>query len=85
MPNGKRHDHPLTDILVHCAPVYREEADNLIREIAGLCSHAELDEWWGREIGWSASYPSVVHKARAQLELLLQRAKDGGWEMEAKR
>ena len=85
MPNGKPHDHPLTDILVHSAPVYGEEADDLIREIAELCSQRELYEWWEREIGWSGNDPSVVHKARVQLELLLRRAKDGGWEMEAKR
>lgn len=37
MPNGKPHDHPLTDILVHSICVYGEEADALIRRVAGLC------------------------------------------------
>ena len=80
MPNGKPHDHPLTDILIHSAVVYGKDADNLIREIAGLCTSRELYEWWEREIGWSGGDTSVVHKARVQLELLLQRDKDGGGE-----
>jgi hypothetical protein len=44
VPNGKPHDHPLTDILVHNIPAYGEEADNLIRKIADLCSHREMSE-----------------------------------------
>ena len=80
MPNGKPHDHPLTDIFVHSISVYGEEADDLIRKIARLCSHRELSEWWEREIGWSGSGLSVVDKARFQLDRLMQRAKEGGWE-----
>lgn len=76
MPNGKPHDHPLTDILLHSVHVYGEEADTLIRRIAGMCSRQELYEWWEREIGWSSSEHSVVEKARFQLEQLLQRAKE---------
>lgn len=82
MPNGKPHDHPLTDILVHSISVYGEEADNLIRKIARLCSPQELSEWWEREIGWSGNDPSVVHTARLQLDRLTQRAKERGWELQ---
>ena len=77
MPNGRPHDHPLTDILVHSISVYGEQTDSLIRKIAGLCSHQELDEWWEREIGWSDNEQSVFQKARLQLDRLIQRAKEG--------
>ena len=80
MPNGKPGDHPLTDILVHKIKVYGREADEVIREIAKLCSFQELDEWWQREIGWSPERRSIVSKARTRLEELRQRAKQGGWE-----
>jgi len=80
MPNGKPGDHPLTDILVHKLDVYGRETDDLIRKIADLCSRRELDEWWEREIGWSQR-DSVAPKARTRLEQLLQRAKQGGWEI----
>lgn len=80
MPNGKPGDHPLTDILVHKFNVYGLEADDLIRKIADLCSRRELEEWWSREIGWSNSGDSVVVKAKSQLDELLLRAQQGGWE-----
>ena len=78
MPNGKPHDHPLTDILVHSIPVYGEETDNLIRKIAGLCSDRELDEWWQREIGWSSDRDLAFHKAQLQLTRLLERVGKSG-------
>jgi hypothetical protein len=79
--NGKPGDHPLTDILVHSLSVYGQEADDLIRRIAGLCSRRELDEWWDREIGWSPDRDLVVSKARIRLDQLLERAKQSGWEI----
>ena len=33
MANGKPHDHPLTDIVVHNLEVYGPEADDLVHEI----------------------------------------------------
>ena len=80
MPNGKPGDHPLTEILVHKVKVYGDEADDLIREIAELCSRRELDEWWQHEIGWSPKRHTVADKARMRFDELLQRAKDNGWE-----
>lgn len=76
MPNGKPGDHPLTDILVHRLAVYGDEADDLIRKIAELCSRRELDEWWQSEIGWSPERHLVINKVRMRLDELLQRAKD---------
>ena len=36
MANGRPHDHPLTDILVHGRLVYSAEIDSLIRQIVDL-------------------------------------------------
>ena len=80
MPIGKPGDQPLTDILIHKVRVYGEEADELIRKIAELCSRRELDEWWEHVIGWSPKRDLLVRKARARLDELLQRAKRSGWE-----
>jgi hypothetical protein len=81
MPNGKPGDYPLNDVLDH-RRVYGEEADELIRKIAELCSRRELNEWWEREIGWSPEANSVTHKALIHLDKLIERAKSSGWETE---
>jgi len=67
--------------LVHQLPVYGGEADELIRKIAELCSHRELDEWWNREVGWSPDTNLIVAKAQSRLDELLDRAKQSGWEI----
>ena len=36
MANGKIHDHPYTDVVIHGLAVYSPKADALIREIARL-------------------------------------------------
>jgi len=68
MPNGKPGDHPLTDILAHKIQVYGQEADDLIRKIADLCSRRELEMWWEREISWSNDGHSVVRKAQIRFD-----------------
>jgi hypothetical protein len=78
--NGKPGDHPLTDLLGYKLEVYGPEADVLIRKIADLCSPRELDEWWKREIDWSADRALVLRKARARYEELVKRARESGWE-----
>lgn len=78
--SGKPGDHPLTDILSYRLEVYGHEADDLIRNIAELCSPRELDEWWNREIAWTADRVLVLHKARARYEELSRRARESGWE-----
>ena len=83
MANGKPGDHPLTDLFVHGIEVYGREADDLIRKISGLCSRRELDEWWEREIGWSADKARVLPKARFHYDQLQKRAREGGWESTA--
>jgi hypothetical protein len=80
VPNGKPYDHPLTEIFVPAIPIYGEEADDLIRRIAGLCSPHELSEWWEREIGWSCGKDSALHNAQLQLTWLSQRDRDNACE-----
>lgn len=80
--NGKPGDHPLTDLLGHKHEVYGQEADELIRKIAALCSRRELEDWWEREIGWSKDSGLALRKARARYTELLTRAKQSGWEIE---
>jgi hypothetical protein len=82
MPNGKPHDHPLTDILVHGLETYGVEADELIRQIRDLSSQRELDEWWSSQIGWSGDREQALRAARLRHTELLQRAKNQGWEAE---
>jgi hypothetical protein len=81
MANGNLGDHPLTDILFHKHEVYGPEADSLIRKVSELCSRRELEEWWAREIGWSKDAELALTKARIHFEVLLQRAKENGWEI----
>jgi len=78
--NGKKGDHPLTDIVEHELEVYGREADALIRKIAALCSPRELNEWWDREIDWSKDRDLVLRKVQSRYEELLKRARDNGWE-----
>jgi hypothetical protein len=78
--NGKPGDHPLTDILGHKLEVYGQETDELILRIREMCSLRELEEWWQRELGWSASKELALQRARVRYEELLIRAREGGWE-----
>ncbi|HTW46420.1 MAG TPA: hypothetical protein VMD92_00655 [Acidobacteriaceae bacterium] len=72
----------MTDILLHSISAYGEEADALIRKIADLSSPRELSEWWEREIGWHGNEQTVLQKGRLQLDLLTQRAREAGWEVQ---
>jgi hypothetical protein len=72
----------LTDIVGFDLTVYGPEADGLIRKIAGLASPREVDEWWGREIGWKGDSELALRKAREEYGRLLERARESGWEVE---
>jgi hypothetical protein len=78
--NGKRGDHPITDILTHNLDIYGNEGAELIRKIASLCSRRELNEWWSREIGFRGDGEMVLNKGRKYLDELTRRAKTSGWE-----
>jgi hypothetical protein len=82
MPAGGPNDHPLTDILIYKLPVYNDEADELIRKIRTLSSTRELDEWWEKEIGWTATPELALTRSKARYAELLKRAKASGWEIQ---
>ena len=44
MPNGRKGDNPLSDILIWNCEVYGPEIDALVREVAALEPPHELDE-----------------------------------------
>lgn len=77
--NGKRGDHPLTDILVYGMEIYGPEADELIREISELSSRRELYEWWDEEINGSQDRALVLAKSEARYTELMQRSRSSGW------
>jgi hypothetical protein len=77
--NGKRGDHPLTDILVHKLEIYGPEADELIREISELSSRRELYEWWDEEISGTGDRELVLGKAEARYRELMLRSRASGW------
>jgi hypothetical protein len=52
----------------------------MIRKIATLCSGRELNEWWEREVGWIGTKELTLEKSQIQLESLLPRTKESGWE-----
>ena len=67
------------NILTRDVEIERAEGADLIRKIAGLCSGAELNEWWSREIGFRGNGEMVLNQGRKYLDELTQRAKTSGW------
>jgi hypothetical protein len=78
--NGKPHDHPLTDILLHKIDVYGAEGSRLVRKIAKLCSRSELETWWDERLGWDVEGKDVLPEISKRYEELLKRAEESGWE-----
>lgn len=79
MPNGKRGDHPLTDILLHKLPTFSPVIDDLIREIAALGGKEKL------EVAFDLFAPPPLatfeEKLRAMRDQLKQEARERGWEV----
>ena len=76
--NGKRGDHPLTDILHH-APVFSPNLDDMIREIDKLGAKREILE----KIDWFAPPPpDFEHQIRTALEELRRVRREQGWEID---
>ena len=81
MAAGGPGDHPVSDIISWGRQVYGDPADELIREIARLCSQRELYEWWEREVGHAAAPQLAAAKSAVRCEELILRAKQSGWEL----
>lgn len=71
MPNGKPHDHPITDIIIHNYPTFSLKADGLIKQIHALGGRRQLDELcdWFR--------PPPVPDLEKNLQALLDQLSSG--------
>jgi len=79
MPNGKKGDHPLGDILNWKARRYSEKADSLIAEIVNLGGKAELERTFDL-----FNPPAIEEFERSLLGIrdrLHREAKERGWEV----
>ncbi|HWC15686.1 MAG TPA: hypothetical protein VG498_01670 [Terriglobales bacterium] len=77
--NGKKGDHPLTDILLHNLPTYSDRADSLVKEIVQLGGRRELERTFDLMVP-----PPIDAFEAALLELrdrLRREAKERGWEV----
>jgi hypothetical protein len=78
--NGKRGDHPLTDILAYNLPVFSPEADALIKDIVRLGGDRELE----RRFNFFSPPPLAEFEARLRemRDQLRNEAKERGWEID---
>jgi hypothetical protein len=79
MPNGRKHDHPLTDILTWKIPRFSAEADRLVTEIVRLGGRKELESTFN--LFAPPPLPEFENKLRAIHERLYTEAKRRGWEV----
>lgn len=79
MTNGKRGDHPLTDILLYKLPTFSSTIDALITEIVALGGRKELEE------KFNLFKPPPFEVFEAELKTIRDRlkkeAKERGWEV----
>jgi len=69
MPNGKPHDHPYTDIVLHGQRVYSERADALVREIHALGGGDEVADmlWHDFNALYHAQKPADIARLEQRL------------------
>jgi hypothetical protein len=79
MPNGKRGDHPLTDILHWKILRFSEKADGLIAEIVQLGGTAELEKRFNLFVPPPIpEFEKILQEIR---DRLYREAKERGWEV----
>jgi hypothetical protein len=82
--NGKPHDHPFTDIVVHRRDVYSPRAANLVREIDKLCDDKTRDKLADLLFEYNDFANRDVKKLEAVLtemrDKALQEARERGFE-----
>jgi hypothetical protein len=76
--NGKRGDHPLTDIFAHGLAVYGEPTDGYLRQIAELMPPPQMHAWFNDL--WSLSPIELERAAESKLKELQNEAHERGWE-----
>jgi hypothetical protein len=79
MTNGKKGDHPLTDIVLHHLSTFSPTADALIKEIVSLGAQKEL------EANFDLFSPPPLETFEVQLrnmrDNLKRERKNRGWEV----
>jgi len=79
MPNGRKHDNPITDIIHWKIPVFSPTADALIAEIVRLGGEKQLESAFNL-----FSPPPLDHLEpglRQMRDRMLAEAKERGWEV----
>jgi hypothetical protein len=79
MPNGKKHDHPLTDILHWKILTFSSKADALISEIVQLGGQAELERSF--DLFTPPPLPEFERDLQSIRDRLYNEAKQRGWEV----
>jgi len=79
MANGKKGDHPLTDITHWKIPRLSPRADGLISEIIQLGGTAELERAF--DLFAPPPIPEFEASLQAIRDRLYREAKEGGWEV----
>jgi hypothetical protein len=79
MPNGKKRDHPLTDILHWKLRTFSEKADNLIAEIVQLGGRRELEKIFN--LFAPPPLPEFEKSLQEIRDRLFREAKERGWEV----
>jgi hypothetical protein len=79
MPNGKKGDHPLTDISHWKIRRFSAEADRLIAEIVQLGGRDELEKTFN--LFAPPPMPDFEKSLREIRDRLFREAKERGWEV----
>ena len=79
MANGKKGDHPLTDILIWKARGFSARADTLIAEIVKLGGQRQLEKTFNLLV--PPPLPKFVDVLQETRDRLYREAKERGWEV----
>jgi hypothetical protein len=79
MANGKKGDHPLTDIVKWKIPRFSKKADTLVLEIANLGGETELERTFN--LFKPPPLEEFETKLQAIRDRLYRQAKERGWEV----
>jgi hypothetical protein len=79
MPNGKKRDHPLTDILYRKLSTFSEEIDELVTEIVELGGRKELEQTFN--LFAPPPPPEFEQSLKDIRDRLRKEAKQRGWEI----
>jgi hypothetical protein len=79
MANGKKGDHPLTDILYWKKRVFSSRADSLITEIINFGGQKELERTF--DLFQPPPLPQFEAALQEMRDRLWKYAKEGGWEV----